>query len=211
MTTKPTRWAPAAGIGSAVLMLYALLGPPSPPAADAAPEIWRAQLADPANRLWLIAATIAATVAALLFLGFMAALRQRGVLGPVVGYGSGLLFVGCLLATFAVWVSVPAGIQISAEPVPDGDLIRFLNDLGQAFLAIPAPLCAGVFAVAVARSTGAPRWLAASGYVVGVVQLVGILYFPFLLFPVWVGAVSLALLRRPAPVGDRQALAAVAR
>jgi hypothetical protein len=88
-------------------------------------------------------------------------------------------------------------VQISGEPVPSGDIVRFLNDLGQAFVAFPAPLCAGAFAVALAvdgRRTGAmPRWLAFTGLVVGIAQIGGVLYFPLLLFLLWTVLVGVVL------------------
>lgn len=106
-----------------------------------------------------------------------------------------------VFATFCAWLTVPGGMQISGEPVPSGDLIRYFNDLGQTFLAIPIPLCAGAFAVAVAMDAGRthvlPRWLATAGMVVGIAQLGGIFFFPLLLFPVWVATVAAVLLWQP--------------
>jgi hypothetical protein len=201
-----SRWGPAAGVASAALFLYALLGPPRPPEADAPAGVWQAHLANPGNRLWLLAGTLAATIAGVLFVAFMAGLRQRGLLArgdglATLGYGCGLLFVMAVFATFCAWVAVPGGIQISGEPVPSGDLIRFFNDLGQAFLAIPAPLCAGAFAAAVATDAGRthaiPRWLATVGMAVGIAQLAGIFFFPLLLFPAWVATVGAVLLWGP--------------
>jgi hypothetical protein len=200
------RWGPAAGVASAVLLLYALLGPPRPPEGDAPADVWQAHLANPGNRLWLLMSTLAATIAGVLFVAFMASLRQRGMLArgdglAVLGYGCGLLFVMAIFATFCAWVTAPAGIQISGEPIPSGDLIRFFNDLGQAFLAIPAPLCAGAFAVAVGTDAGRthaiPHWLATAGMVVGVAQLGGIFFFPLLLFPAWVATVGATLFWAP--------------
>jgi hypothetical protein len=209
-STAPTvsRWGPAAGVGFAALTLYALLGPPKPPDPDASAAAWQAHLADAGNRGLLLASAVAATIAGVLFVMFMAGLRQRGLLAPssaltTVGFGCGLLFVMNNFATWAAWVTVPAGIQISGEPMPDGDLIRFFNDLGQAFLAIPTPLCAGAFAVVITREAirtgGMPRWLARTGTAVGLAQLAGILYFPFLSFPIWVGVAGIVLLRTPSP------------
>jgi hypothetical protein len=204
--SSTSRWGPAAGVASAALLLYALLGPPWPPEGDAPAAVWQAHLANPGNRLWLLAGTLAATVAGVLFVTFMASLRQRGLLArggglATLGYGCGLLFVMSVFATFCAWVTVPAGIQISGEPVPSGELIRFFNDLGQAFLAIPAPLCAGAFAMAVATDAGRthaiPQWLATAGIVVGIAQLGGIFFFPLLLFPAWVATVAAALLWAP--------------
>jgi hypothetical protein len=196
----------AAAIASAALILAALLGPPWPPAADASAALWQAHVADQANRLWLLAAAAETSVAAILFLAFLTGLPEHGLLArndwPArFASACGILFVVSMTAAWAAWVSVPAGVQISGEPVPSGDIVRFLNDLGQAFIAFPAPLCAGAFAVALAvdgrRAGVLPRWLIVSGLVVGIVQIAGVLYFPLLLFLMWTALVGLVLLRRP--------------
>jgi hypothetical protein len=201
-----SRWVPVAGLGSSALTLYALVGPPWPPPGDAAAAIWQAQVADQSNRLWLLGAALAAIVAGILFLAFMSGLREYGLLAQwdwlaAFAYGCGLVFVVSIIAAWAAWVSIPAGVQISGEPVPSGELIRFFNDLGQAFVAFPAPLCAGGFAVALAtdaqRTSGLPRWLSRSGFVVGIAQVAGILFFPLLLFPIWTALVGVVLVRSP--------------
>jgi hypothetical protein len=201
-----SRWVPVAGLGSSVLTLYALVGPPWPPSGDAAAAIWQAHVADQSNRLWLLGAAFATTVAGILFLAFMSGLGERGLLArrdwlAAFGYGCGLVFVVSIIAAWAAWVSIPAGVQISGEPVPSGELIRFFNDLGQTFVAFPAPLCAGGFAVALAidakRTSALPRWLSRSGFVVGIAQVAGILFFPLLLFPIWTALVGVVLLRSP--------------
>jgi hypothetical protein len=200
------RWVGLAGLGFASLTIYALVGPPWPPSGDADAAIWQAHLADQSNRLGLLAAAMATVVAGILFLAFMSGLRTYGLLAQhdwlaAFGYGCGLVFVMSLIAAMAAWVSVPAGVQISGEPVPSGDLIRFFNDLGQAFVAFPAPLCAGGFAAALAmdarRSRALPAWLSSTGFVVGIAQFAGIFFFPLLLFPLWTALVSVALLRSP--------------
>jgi hypothetical protein len=200
-----SRWAAAAGSGFAVLMLYALLGPPSGPDQNAPGGVWEAFMADTSNQIWIVVEGGAGIIAGILFVAFMAGLRQHGSLPPttglsVLGYGCGLLFVMSIFATFTAWVSVPAAALIGGEPVPTADVLRLSGDLGRAFLGLPVPLCAGVFAIAVgwdARTTHAiPRWLGVAGVVVGIVELVaGIHFLPLLLFPVWVAAASVALLR----------------
>lgn len=207
LTRSPASpWGAAAGIGFAVLMLYALLGPPSGPDQNAPDAVWEAYMADTSNQIWIFVEVGAGIIAGVLFVAFMAGLRQHGSLPPtagrsVLGYGCGLLFAMSIFATFVAWGLVPAAVQIGGEPVPTAEFIRLSGDLGRGFIGLPAPLCAGVFAVAVgldARTTHAvPRWLGIAGVVVGVVELVGgIFFFPLLLFPVWVAAVSVALLWR---------------
>src|SRR5262245_7021562 len=78
--TLASRWGAAAGIGFAVLTLYALVGPPWPPRGDAPAGVWQAHLASAPNRLGLIAGAIAGVVGGVLFIAFMASLRKRGLL-----------------------------------------------------------------------------------------------------------------------------------
>jgi hypothetical protein len=83
-------------------------------------------------------------------------------------------------------------------------IIHLSSDLGRAFIGFPVPLCAGAFALAVgldARTTHAiPRSLAVAAVIVGIVELVsGSFFFPLLLFPIWVAAVSVSLLLPPRP------------
>ncbi len=73
-------------------------------------------------------------------------------------------------------------------------------------LLVAGGLTAGAF-VAVASYLGhvngtLPRWLSVSGYVVAVAQLAASVFLPFLLFFLWVFAVSIVLLRRRGVVID---------
>ena len=216
----PSRWVGGSGLGFSVLTLYALVGPPWPPPGDATATIWQAHLASQSNRLWLLGAALAATVAGILFLAFMSGLREHGIFAQpdwlgAFAHGCGVIFVVSIIAAWAAWASIPAGVQISGEPVPSGELIRFFNDLGQAHVAFPAPLFAGGFAIAAAiaakRTSALPRWLSRSGFIVGVAQLAGSLFFPLLLFPIWIALVGVVLLARPSngePTGAGEEVAA---
>jgi len=224
--TTPTRshlsrWGSVAGLGFAILMLYALIGPPSGPDQNASDATWQSFIADGGNRIWIIAEVVAGTIAGVLFVVFMASLREHGLLSStsgrsILGYGFGLLFVMSMFAAFAAWASVPASVAIGGEPVPTADVIRLSGDLGRAFISLPLSLSAGAFAIAMGFDARAaricPRWVATAGVVVGVVELLlGVNFFPLVLFPLWVAALSVALFRhspaRPAVATHTRSLA----
>jgi len=202
---KTNRVVALPALGFAALVIFAFLAPPKPPAADATDDIWRANLADAANRAWLIVDACAAVVGGLLLVVFVGCLVRSGLLArpgatSTIGKASAYLAVACLFSTWAAWVAIPAGVQLSGEPLPSAELIRFFNDLGQAYLAIPLPLCAAAFTIAMAidglRHRVIPRWLALVGLGVGTILMAGIVYLPLVLFPVWIAAVGLVLARR---------------
>src|SRR5215468_3231296 len=95
---ETSRWGPAAGVGFAVLFLFAFLAPPSPPKANAPAAAWQAHIAVSANRIWLLIDAGAAITAGILFVAFMACLRDhqlldRRVARSALDLGCGLLFV----------------------------------------------------------------------------------------------------------------------
>ena len=69
---------------------------------------------------------------------------------------------------------------------------------------VAGALSAGLFTAtasyAARRDAILPGWLTIAGYVVAVLQLAAGLFFPFVLFPLWVLVVSIVLLRRTARV-----------
>ncbi len=86
--------------------------------------------------------------------------------------------------------------------MPSGDFASQFDNIGQGLLLVPGAISAGAFLIAAsywARRYGVlPNWLTISGYVVGVLQLAAAVFFPFVLFPIWVLVTSIVLLRRDA-------------
>ena len=101
--------------------------------------------------------------------------------------------------------AIPGAKVFGDTPVPAGaDLSRQLDNVGFALLLVAGALSAGAFTATAAyrarRDTILPGWLTIAGYVVAVLQLAAGLFFPFILFLLWVLVVSIVLLRRAARV-----------
>ena len=141
----------------------------------------------------------------LAFVWFMWGLNQRlrEPNGVMITFGS--LFVGLALVSALIRAAIPGGKVFGDTPVPAGaDLARQLDNTGFALLLVAGALAAGAFVATASylarRDAILPGWLTISGYVVAVLQLVAGLFFPFVLFPLWVLVVSIVLLRRTARV-----------
>lgn len=145
--------------------------------------------------------------AGIAFLWFIAAIRgnlaeREDRFFGTVFFGSGLLFVGMLFAASAAAGSLIAAVKFQDQPPPDANTFLLARALGFAFLFVFAVRAVAVF-VLVASTIGLrtgflPRWLALTGYVVGLVFLFAVTYAEFLvlLLPAWVVAVSVVILLR---------------
>jgi hypothetical protein len=95
---------------------------------------------------------------------------------------------------------VPVGKELVDQSLPGGDIAQQLEGLGFGTLLLPGALAAGAFvaaASAASRQVAAlPAWLTIVGFVVAVLQLVGVLFFPFALFVLWVLVAAIVLLAR---------------
>jgi hypothetical protein len=147
--------------------------------------------------------------AGIAFLWFIAAIRSH--LGEredrffaTVFLGSGLLFVGMLFTASACAGALLVAVKFDDQPPPDANTFLLARALGFAFLFIFAVRAAAVFmlvASTIGLRTGfLPRWLVLVGYVGGVVFLFSVTYIEslVLIFPAWVIAVSVVILRRGA-------------
>ena len=145
--------------------------------------------------------------AGIAFLWFIAAVRSH--LGEredrffaTVFLGSGLLFVGMLFAASACAGALLVSVKFQDQPPPDAQTFLLSRALGFAFLFIFAVRAAAIFmlvASTIGLRTGfLPRWLIAAGYVGGLVFLLSVTYVEslILIFPAWVIAVSVVILRR---------------
>ncbi len=146
--------------------------------------------------------------AGIAFLWFVAAIRSR--LGAqedrffaTVMLGSGILFVAMLFAASAAAGGLVAGVKFLDQPAPSPDAVVLARAIGFAFLFVFGVRVAAVFmlvASTIGLRTGfLPRWLVAAGYVGGLVFLFTVAYVEMLalLFPAWVAAVSVVILRSP--------------
>ena len=141
--------------------------------------------------------------AGIAFLWFIGVIREQ--LGAVedrlfstVFFGSGLLFLGMLFVGAIMSTSL---MDMLDRPGVDAGLWDFGRDNAQGLFAIYAMRMAAVFMIVVStigRRLGVlPRWLVVTGYLAALVLMLNVFYLEslVLVFPVWVIAVSVVILR----------------
>jgi len=149
----------------------------------------------------LLVAVALMAAAALLFGLFAAATveRLRGVQRHLAGIAAGA-FVALYLAAAAAFLTPTFTLSLD----PDGadavdrrfvDFARGMSTLGDALLLVCSLFAAAAFVAALAWSGSLPRWLAWTGWAVAVACLFGVVFFPVLLFALWVLAVGISRLR----------------
>jgi len=207
-TRSGLRWGGISGIVFAVLFVAGFLMSADTPDGDASDAEWRRYFLDSGNRRMLVLGVLIFALAVLGFLLFLGALRERlrtpspgGEWVATVAFASGIAFV-VMLAVFALGEgSVAAGVQFGDNPVPrDADIMRTLTSIGFGAMLVFGAATAGLLilttSVAGGRAGLLPRWLVVTGYVVGVIVIVGgLIFFPLALFVLWVLAVSIVMLR----------------
>jgi hypothetical protein len=208
----------AAGIAGLVFAAFfigsVLLLRNQPAAGSSADEIQRWYLRDNARHLGLVGLYLV-PFAGIAFLWFMAVIRQN--LGnredrffETVFLGSGLLFVAMAFAGAAVGGGPLAAVRFQHAHVPSPDTVTLVRGISYTLVYVYAVRAAAVFMVSVstiaARTGALPRWFVVIGYVLAVALLVSVTFsrLVVLIFPLWVGAVSIAILlgsagRRGAP------------
>lgn len=150
--------------------------------------------------------------AGLSFIWFLASLRARMRPPDVdarlstIAHAGGLVYVAMMFTAGAAFGVLPLAIGVGEFEVEalDPALARVLVQLGFTILLIYGLLAAAVMVLATslgALKTGVlPRWLAIAGFVVSALLLLGPVYLPQLLVPLWAVVVGGALARRPAGV-----------
>jgi hypothetical protein len=143
--------------------------------------------------------------AGLAFLWFIGVLRNRmGALEDqffgTVFLGSGLLFVASLFGATAIAGAVLGASHAQPGQQVSSEVYYFARQVGYAFLNIFAVRMAGVFIFStcvIALRTGIfPRWIAFSGFACGLVLLLVISNWLWIvmLFPLWTIVVSVHIL-----------------
>jgi heme/copper-type cytochrome/quinol oxidase subunit 2 len=201
------------GIAFVVLFVVGFIVFPTPSSNKAKDTAkWLAWWNDSGHRTAAIIGAYLIVLGVLAFVWFAWNLRQRlqdrdrphDLGGLMFTFGS--LFAGIALVSTLVRASIAGAKQFGKTPIPAGDFARQFDQIGFGLLLVAGALCAGVFvAVAsfLARRSGAlPGWLTTAGYVVAVLQLAASLFFPFILFPLWVLIASIVLLRRGSRVPE---------
>jgi hypothetical protein len=212
---RTPRAAGIAGLAFSVLFVVSIvLLRDHPGAGSSAEEIELFYVKENAGRVALVGLYLV-PFAGIAFLWFIAVIRnwlgeREDRFFSTVFFGSGLLFVALLFVAAGAAGALLAGVKFRDQPVPTPDTVVFARSLGFAFLYVYAMRAAAVFIVTVStiglRAGGFPRWLALSGYAIGLALLFIPVHIEWivLLFPAWVAAVSVVILR----ADGRQALPA---
>jgi hypothetical protein len=177
------------------------------PTSDETDETVQAYFADSGNRTQNVITLYLLALAGIAFLWFLGQLRSvlrrsEGEPGTLSGiaFGSGVVFVAMLFASSAAFGAVAAAMEFGDIVQPGADISRLLPHLGYVFLLIFGMLAASsmMFATSlVAWRTGVlPRWLVWTGFGCAVILLFSVVFVPMIALPIWVVAVSVALLRR---------------
>ena len=206
-----TRWGGIAAIVFAVLFVVGFLLVSDTPEGDESNAEWLRYYADSDNRRMIVIGAFVLALGALAFLVFLGVLRERlRNAGPglewvgTTAFASGLLFVAMLAVATLGTASVSASVEFGDAPVVrDADVLRTFESLGFGALVLFGSAAAGLLIVTTSVAGGRagllPRWLVVTGYVAGVIVILGGLFFiPLALFVLWMIAVGIVLLRRPA-------------
>jgi hypothetical protein len=148
-----------------------------------------------------------APISGIMFLWFVAVIRDQ--LGDredrffaTVFFGSGVLFVALVFVATAIVVAPSVAVRYLHQPAPTASTIALLRALSYTVMFAFATRAAAVFLLATAtiglRSRVIPRWLAITGYLLGIALFVVVVVWDWiiLVLPVWVAAVSFFILRR---------------
>ncbi len=144
--------------------------------------------------------------AGIAFLWFIAVVRnligdREDRFFSTVFLGSGLLFVAMLFIAAGVGGAVLTAVKARHDPVPSAETVVTIRALAFGFLFIYAVRMAAVFMIVVStigRRLGVlPRWLVGVGYLAALVLILNVFYVEslILVFPVWVIAVSVVILK----------------
>jgi hypothetical protein len=212
---RAPRAAGVAGLAFAALftMALALLG--SSPVASADPADLAALPAGDVTATF-VAAFYLVPFAGIAFLWFVAVARDQvddreDRFFATILTGSGTIFVAILFVAAAVASAVTLGVRYLGDTAPAPDQVRLVRAICYALLFIFGSRAAGVFLISFStiavRTRALPRWLAASGFLLGLVLMfvVTIWEWVVLVLPVWVAIVSVAILVMERRAGSRPA------
>ena len=184
-----------------VVLFVAGFGAMSTPSSNKNTAQWARWWNDSGHRAGAIVGAYLMVLSVFAFVWFASSLRDQFREGGRLMFTFGSIFATIALVSIMVRVSIPGAKQFGSTPVPaGGDLARQFDQIGYSLLLVAGALAAGLFigmASYLARRSGAlPGWLTVAGYVVAVLQLAASLFFPFLLFLLWVFVASIVLMRR---------------
>lgn len=197
------RWMAAAGIVFGILLVAGSLLINLPDGTD---EQVTSFYADSGNRTGLLIAAYILVAAGIAFLIYLVDLQTRfravdSAGGPwgQISRISGIVFVALLIAGAIMLASVAANIAFGDAPNPTASVARFLPEAGWGFLLVGGAIMAAVHitstAIEALRTRLLPKWLCQLGFVLSVVLLFAIVFFPLIALPLWTIITSVVLLR----------------
>jgi hypothetical protein len=209
-TVLPLRapWAAGvAGIAFAILFTSSLIllrTLPIETANDAEIAAWFASGQD---TLAVFAGLFLAPFAGITFLWFIAVVRDQvgereDRFFATVFLGSGLLFVALLFVVAGITSSLFVGPRYLGQPPPTSQTVALLRAVSYSLMFAFATRAAALFILSTAtvgmRTGTFPRWFSLLGYAAGLLLLITVSFFDWivLVLPVWVAFVSLFILRR---------------
>ncbi|HZJ07610.1 MAG TPA: hypothetical protein VFD59_19430 [Nocardioidaceae bacterium] len=206
-----SRTTAASAVAFTVLYLAAAFIPSLPEGADSDAEVL-GLLRESDSRNLIILAGVLLPLAGLALLPFVsqltASLRRAAPDSPVPGvvFGSGLLYIAMLFVSGNSFGGYATGIAVGELEMPaDATLVRVLSDQGFGTLLVPGLMSAAVMVLAsslLARRVGvSPRWVCTVGFVFAPLMMLGAIWVPQFLVPVWTLIVAFTL-RSPATVPD---------
>jgi hypothetical protein len=155
----------------------------------------------------LLGALYLAPFAGILFLWFIAVVRDQvgaheDQFFATVFLGSGLSFVAILFVAAAVAVAPSVGVRYLGLPPPTLGTADLVRELAYTLLFAFGTRAGAVFLFATAtislRSGTFPRWVAWTGYLLGVALLIAVTFWDWsiMVLPAWVAVLSLFILQR---------------
>ena len=155
----------------------------------------------------LVAGLYLLPFAGIAFMWFVAVIRDQ--IGDredrffaTVFFGSGILFVAIEFISTAVASAPSVGVRFLDQAPPTASELQIFRALSYTLLFAFSTRAGAVFLFSTAtiglRSGVFPRWFAISGWVLGTALLIAVSFFEWviLVLPIWVGIVSLFILRR---------------
>jgi uncharacterized membrane protein YhaH (DUF805 family) len=207
-TEGRNRWGAIAGLVFFVLFVLGFILSGGTPEYDASDREWVEWFEDDGNTDLQVVSMFLLVAAALALLCFLAVLtrRLRATNRPELvnlAIGAGLVLAAMIIVGGIAMAQVSAAITFGDDyPIPNADVLRQSEQIGFGVALLgggwAAALLVGVASLAARGTDLLPRWLVTAGYVAAVLLLVSVFFIPLALLPLWVLAVSIVMLRRPA-------------
>src|SRR5262245_48564152 len=171
---------------------------------------WLSFYRDSGNRREILIGAFILAVAVIALLVFAGALRERLRATPASAWlgtaavAGGVAFAAMISVFATALGSVPAIVAFNDGPLPrDADIMRVMQSLGFGALLIFGMAAAGVLVVCASIAAGRaalyPRWMVIVGVIFGVViALLGWIFIPMVLVPIWALLTGIFMLRRQA-------------